>query len=115
MFIQTKSFELRLIEDLIKTDNFTNMISLENTTNAVAKYENGIDQSMIYAIEDETGGVNILKNDIIQPLLILLEEYRKEGNTLKPRRLANYRINICIIELRSTDEERELFKQLTNR
>ncbi len=113
MFTQTKSFELRLLEDLIKTGNFVNLIALENTTNAVAKYENGIEQSMVYAIEHETGQFDILKNDVIQPLLILLEEYRTEyGNALKPRRLANHRINICILESRSTDEERELFKQL---
>lgn len=112
MFTQTKSFELRILEDLINSDNFVNIVATENTTNAISKYKNDIEQSMVYGIET-ANEVVILKNDIIQPLIDLLNEYRKEGNTLKPRRLANTRINICLLGYNSTDEERELFKKLT--
>ena len=113
MYTQTKKFTLKLIEDLVNNDSMINIHSNHTNSYPVEKYINNIEQEMIYAIEYHDT-IHIVKNDVIHTLLLQLETLRKNNSVLAYRKLSNYRISICLLDYKSTDEEKKLFKQLVS-
>lgn len=114
MFSQTKSFTIRLISDLLETGNaIDNSVHTTKTSKAIERYKNDIEQHTVYAIEHETGLIEILQNSTIRPLIEYLRNIQNEDiSPLQKRRLANTSINICMLSPKSSIEDIALFKSL---
>jgi hypothetical protein len=112
MKTQVKNFSVKLLKDLIDNKHFINITNGGRDLNVVPKFNFGIKQEMLYAVEKSSGEFIIFSNNVINTL-IFEKELRESKGLIRESRLIGYTdIQICILKSDSQEETRT-FKLIT--
>jgi len=116
MKTQVKLFSIKLLEDLIDSSHFINITNGNRDLNVVSRFDLGIQQEMLYAVEKSNGEFTIFNNNLINTLIFEMgpkEERNNPGPDIRRKRYLSYLdIRICILESDSIEEIRS-FKLIT--